>query len=233
MIVRTAPRSHVLITQPDHAALAADIMAAWRADGFESHPRRAVILQAVREHDNGWIEEDEATIVDGNGRPVDFVAAPVPIKHRLWPRAVERVGARDRYQAALVAQHAVTVHAQHRADPEWQPFFARMEAARNAMLGRSADDAFARDYRFLRVGDLLSLVFCNGWTEPHDLPGGGRAVLSGASLQVSPDPFAGAAVPLRIAARSLPARRYPSAAELRAALAAAPVEALEGTAVGR
>lgn len=207
-------------------------MAAWRDEGLAAHPRRDTILRAVRDHDNGWIEEDAATMVDGRGWPVDFIAAPIEIKHRIWPRAVARIAGRDRYEAALIAQHALTVHAQHRHEGLWTAFFSRMEAARTELLGGPPDDAFARDYRFVRIGDLLSLVFCNGWTEPHDLPGGGRTILRGATLEVTPDPFAGARVPLRVSARRLPSRAYASAAELRDALAAAPSETIDGVAVG-
>lgn len=232
MIVRSSADSHLLVTQPDHAELAAAIMSAWRGDGFDAHPRRDAILRAVRDHDNGWIEEDAATLVDGDGRPVDFIAAPIAVKHRIWPRAVARIAARDRFEAALIAQHALTVHAQHRDEIAWTAFFSRMESARMEMLGGPPDGAFERDYRFVRIGDLLSLVFCNGWTEPHDLPGGGRTILRGATLEVTPDPFGGARVLLRVAARRVPARAYGSAGDLRDALAAAPAEAIEGAAVG-
>ena len=232
MIIRPDAGSHLFVTQPDHARLAAHIMRAWRGDALDQHPRRDAILFAVLEHDNGWIEEDGATLVDETGRPLDFIAAPPEVKHRIWPRAVTRVGGEHPYEAALIAQHAITVHAQHRTDPSWRPFFDAMEGLRTAMLGRSAGDTFERDYRFVRTGDLLSLVFCNGWTDPHDLAGGGRTILRGATLEVSPDPFGGARVPLRVAARRLPQRTYPSAVELRTALEAAPVERIEGVAVG-
>lgn len=229
MIIRETGNAQLFITQPDHAELAASIMGAWRGDGFETHPRRDVILEAVREHDNGWIEEDETTIVDARGRALDFVSVPDAVKHRIWPRGVERVARRNAYQAALVAQHALTVHAQHRGSVEWRPFFRGLEQMRADLLGGPADEAFEHDYRFVRIGDLLSLVFCNGWTAPHDLPGGGRVVLDGTTLRVSREGFAGAREPLRILARRLPARSYGSAGELRAALAGAPVEAVEGT----
>jgi hypothetical protein len=232
MIIRPSAGSQLFITQPDHATLAAAIMSAWRADELDTHPRRDVILRAVRDHDDGWLEEDGATLVDDEGRPLDFMSAPVAVKHRIWPRAVARVGRRDRYEAALIAQHALTVHAQHRAEKTWRPFFDGLEAARDRMLGGPAGDLFERDYRFVRVGDLLSLVFCNGWTDPHDLPGGGRTRLRGATLEVSPDPFAGAHVPLHIVARRMAARTYASATELRAALESVPLETLEGLAVG-
>lgn len=228
MIIRRTGRHHLFITQPDHARLAAHIMRSWHGDAFGSHPRRDVILRAVLEHDNGWIEEDETTLIDERGQPLDFVSVPDGVKHRIWPRAVARVGSHSAYEAALIAQHALTVHAQHRGNADWQPFFDGLERARAAMLGGPVDAAFERDYRFVRIGDLLSLVFCNGWAEPHDLPGGGRTRLDGATLLVSPDPFAGVRLPLRILARKLPARSYASAGELRAALQEAPVEAIEG-----
>lgn len=232
MIIRQAEGWRLFITQPDHAELAAAIMRAWRGDGFDEHPRRDVILRAVREHDNGWIEEDATTLVDERGTPLDFVSVPDAVKHRIWPRAVARVARRNAYEAALVAQHALTVHAQHRGNAAWQPFFDGLERTRDTLLGGAADPAFEADYRFVRVGDLLSLVFCNGWTEPHDLPGGGRVVLDGGTLLVSPDPFAGARVPLRILARKRPARTYGSASELRAALDAAPGAMVEGWGIG-
>ena len=47
------------------------------------------------------------------------------------------------------------------------------------------------DYRFLRLGDLLSLTFCNGWPEPQADAFGYRIRFDGARLTVSPDPSAG------------------------------------------
>ena len=232
VIIRRSDDWHLFITQPDHAELAANLMLAWRGDRFGDHPRRDLILRAVREHDNGWLEEDAATLVDERGRPLDFVSVPDAIKHRIWPRAVARAARRDAYEAALIAQHALTVHAQHRGNAEWQPFFDGLERARTTLLGGPAGDPFERDYRFVRTADLLSLVFCNGWTEPHDLPGGGRVILDDATLSISPDPFGGTRVPLRILARKLSARTYGSASELRAALNLAPVEIVEGWSVG-
>ena len=139
MIIRQAEGWRLFITQPDHAVLAAAIMRAWRGDGFDEHPRRDVILRAVREHDNGWIEEDATTLVDERGTPLDFVSVPDAVKHRIWPRAVARVARRSAYEAALVAQHALTVHAQHRGNAAWQPFFDGLERTRDTLLGGAAD----------------------------------------------------------------------------------------------
>ena len=113
----------LFITQPDHARLAAEAIARWHDDGFATHPRRDVILLAAREHDNGWLEEDEATYLDPDGVPLDFVSAPLEVRQRLWPRAVDRVAVRDPYAAALIAQHAITVYAHYGNEPGWTAFF--------------------------------------------------------------------------------------------------------------
>ncbi len=233
VIIQRRGSSDLFITQPDHAALAADIMREWRGDDFSAHPRRDAILYAVREHDNGWIEEDLHTHVDASGRPLDFVTVAHEVKHRIWPRAVERIGRERPYEAALIAQHALTVHAEQRANPAWRTFFETMEGSRATLLRRTVIDAsFEADYRFVRIGDLLSLILCNGWTEPHTLPAGGQAVLNGSTLVISPDPFDGRPIRLAVRARRLDARTYGSAEELRHALDRAAVETLEGTASG-
>lgn len=209
-------------------------MSYWRAGGLQDNARREAILAATRLHDDGWREEDAELHVSDSGEPLDFIAVPAYVKQRIWPRAVERLGASSSYVAALVAQHAITVHAPYRDREDWQRFFLEMEAARNTLLATSAVDApgaFANDYAFVRTGDQLSLLFCNAWTDP--LVGNGyRARLVDGRIEIAPDPFGGARVPLRIAARSLPARRYASAADLRAEYAHAPLVTIEGEASG-
>ena len=232
MIIRQDGDHLLLITQPDHARLAAEVMSAWRADGLPDHPRRNAILLAVREHDNGWIEEDAETHVDVEGKPLDFVAVPPSVKHRIWPRAVARVGEHRPYEAALIAQHALTIHGQQRTDAAWSPFFRHLERLKDEMLARcdaSARSTLEADYRFVQTADQLSLVFCNCWRNPLS-HAGGTVVLRGSTLHVTPDPFEGDRVALRVRARKVLARSYASAADLRAALDAAPLVLVEGEA---
>jgi hypothetical protein len=254
MIIRRQKKDLLFITQADHAVLAAHIVSHWCADGFPTNPRRDAILLAAREHDNGWFEEDETTLVDSSGEPLDFVAAPIPVKHRIWPRAAARLAKTNAYAAALVARHALTVHGQQRADPVWRGFLDRMarieaellEAGAGGDQGDSLGDQgdsplcdhlkgtvplVHLDYQFVQAGDQVSLVFCNAWTAAFPRPGG-RVVLKGTTLEITPDPFEGARIPLRVPARRIVARRFASAADLRAALDAARVEIVEGEAVG-
>lgn len=237
MIVRTDASGLYLITQPDHARLAARLIEAWRADGLPERPSRQVILLATREHDNGWHEEDAAPTVDAEGRPHDFIGVPDPVKWRIWPRGVARLADTDPAAAALVAQHALRIFCAHRADPAWAPFFAEIEAARDRLLGitgqrgPAARARFLQDYRFVYLGDVLSLFFCNRWTHPVRAEGYElRPTAEG--VEVAPDPFEGATVPLSVRAGRIPARQYQSDRDLRSALELADWVELTGTCRG-
>ena len=231
MIVRTSQGSIQLITQPDHAQLARRVME--RCAPLATRPRRAAVLRAVAEHDNGWAEEDDAPRVNPTtGQIVDFVNAPAEVRQRVWPRGVARV-ADDPWAAALVAQHAIVVYDRFHSDPEWAPFFARMTILRDEMLERSGStlDELAPDYTFVRLADLISLTFCTGWTDEQGF-GGWTVHLSGASVVVAPDPFDGAVIPLEIAAKVIPDERYASDQTLHVALSVAESTTLRGVVIG-
>ena len=227
MIVRSSPDIIQLITQPDHAHLARRIME--HCVPLSSLPRRDRILHAIAEHDNGWAEEDAAPTVDPRtGSVVDFVSAPLGVRHGVWPRAIERLAAAP-WAAALVAQHAITVYDRFRPDPEWTSFFAAMETARDARLrasGMPLDDLQA-DYAFVRLADLISLTFCVGWTDEQRF-GDWAVQLSGTRVVVTPDPFGGATIPIAIETRTIRRRTFRSDAELRDAFKDARAATLGG-----
>jgi hypothetical protein len=233
MIIRPAGASLVLITQPDHAALAARIMDEWRADGFPHHPRRAAIGQAIVEHDNGWRAVDAAPLLDDTGKPLDFITAPAEVRQAIWPRGVAHL-AGDPVAAALVAEHALVIYERFRPDQRWAPFFSQMTGLRNEHAARAglSLETLARDYFFLRAADLMSLTFCNAWAEPQTI-GEYSFRLHGDTLGVSPDPFEGASVVLEVPGRRLPDRRFQSRDEAKAEFDRAGVVTIRGVAVGR
>src|SRR4249919_2648700 len=103
MIIRRHDDSLLFMTQPDHARLAADLLAHWSADDFAAHPRREALLLAAREHDNGWREVDAVPLFSvATGQALDFIAVGDDIKQSVWPRAIDRVAATSAYAAALV-----------------------------------------------------------------------------------------------------------------------------------
>jgi hypothetical protein len=232
MIVRSDSGTLRLITQPDHAHLAGAIME--HCVALAALPRRDAILRAISEHDNGWAEEDAApTMNHTTGDVVDFVSLPVSKRQAVWPRAVARL-AHDPWAAALVAQHALTVYDRFRSDAEWTTFFAEMTAARDALRGQSgvSVDDLAADYAFVRLGDLISLSFCAGWTEAQRYSAW-TVQLVGPCVVVTPDPFRGAQIPIEITAREIRNQRYRSSSELRGALNEATTTTLRGEVAGR
>ena len=233
MIVQRQQDSWLCITQPDHAALAAHLMRHWQAGGLPDSPRREKILWAIAEHDNGWREVDASPIIDSAGGAIlDFIGAPLEIRQGVWPRGVQRLAGTP-YSAALVANHAVHVFSRFRGHQDWAPFFERMTTLRGEMLEASgvALEILLADYAFLRIGDLLSLTFCNQWTDP---PGEFACDirLDGRRLLVSPDPFGGREIHFEISARVLPARALVSPAAAAAAWRAADRTVLTGIALG-
>ena len=221
MIVRPTELSLTLITQPDHAALAWRIMEHWVADGLPVAEHRAPILHAILQHDNGWQEVDVAPIRAGDGGVLDFVTTPIDVRQAVWPRGVERLASTP-MAAALVAEHAISIYSRYREDSGWTSFFSQMAELRARFAG-VADvslEELAEDYFFLRAADLLSLTFCNGWTDLQRIRNYSFR-FDDRVMTIHPDPFAGATVPLEVPARVLPRQDYASAAELAEAWAAA------------
>jgi len=194
-----------------------------------THPRRTSILLAIAEHDNGWTEPDAAPLIDpGTGAPADFMSAPIAVRQAVWPRGVARL-AHDPWAAALVAQHAMAIFERYRGDAAWTEFFFEMESIRRMMLDASGvpmRDLLA-DYRFLGLGDLISLTFCTGWTDAQQFDTW-SVQLSGSQVSVRPDPFGGTTIPIGIDARSIHQRVFRTEADLRDALASARVTSVEG-----
>ncbi|HJR59307.1 MAG TPA: DUF3891 family protein [Vicinamibacterales bacterium] len=234
MIVRPSGPSQLLITQPDHAALAGRIMREWHAGELQTSPRRPEILLAIDQHDNGWAEVDVDPIVDPTtGRIFDFVSAPAQVRRSVWPRGIERLSATP-YAAALVAQHALHIYARFRSDTDWMPFFSEIESARDRHLRAAADATFEelqRDYVFVRLGDLASLVFCTAWQEPQ-AEAGYSIRLDGTRVVIAPDPFGGRGVPIEVRARELPDRPFSSSADAHRTMSAAPQRVVSGIACG-
>ncbi len=242
MIVSRHGSGLVLVTQPDHAALAGALMALWRADGMPDHPRRDDLVFAAREHDNGWQEIDAAPLFDpASGRPTSFDQVPEATRRELWARGVRRYATERPYAMRLICHHARDIYQRHREDPAWSEFFADLETFEAELPDPArAPEAVAADALLLRTVDSLSLAACG-----HRGGSGGRLrVVGGAggdhqddrgdrkrgelaariqddAVWLDPFPLAGSTT-LEVACRLLPKRHYASARSFREALLEAP-----------
>ncbi|MEM9557013.1 MAG: DUF3891 family protein [Acidobacteriota bacterium] len=241
MIIAPAPpRSLRVVTQTDHAALAAEILRFWRADGVPTSPHRDALLFAAREHDNGWREVDAAPRTRDDGRPHDFRSMPEALRIELWNQGVARhaasadLGTADpeiACAAALIAHHAIALHL-GRVGPQWEAARTDWTARRDELLAASGLqlEELEHLYRFVDLTDMVSLAACAGWTQriehrgvviaPQEAPDAGDGS-DRTTVALDPFPLAGATT-FEVDARTIEDRAYAGDAELAVSLASAP-----------
>ena len=209
-----------VVTQPDHARFAAELLSLWRTGDLPGHPRREWLLFAVREHDNGWREADAAPTVDRTtGMPLDFLTMPPVVRCEIWRRGIERYATRHPYTALLIAEHVEALN--RPADALLEQLFDAVQPQRNRWLVELGLDRFTvgRDYGWLRLADRLSLALCSQGTDwLQNL--GIRATLGSRCLELDPFPLAGATT-FEIPVRRIPNRCYDGDTDLGVALARA------------
>jgi hypothetical protein len=230
MIVNTSVRPALLITQPDHAALAATIMRGWQSGGLPESPRYVAVMLAIQAHDNGWQEVDAEPCLDpATGQILDFVHVPEDVRHAVWRRGVARLEV-EPYAAALVAQHALHIYRSMRQQTGWRQFFVEMTAARDRHLQSAHEtiETLQREYAFLRLADLASLAFCGVEINGQAQEMGYDIRRDGPRLVITPDPYAGASIALEISGRELDVAAFASPADARAAWRSAPRRKMKG-----
>jgi hypothetical protein len=225
MIVVTEQDSWLFITQPDHAAFAAELLSLWLLEGMPDHPRRAELLFAVREHDNGWREADAAPRWDSERRrPHDFLTMPRAARIEVWERGVSRFAGEHPYAALLITRHARRLLGDRRGDEAWEGLLETLDELEQGLAEETGatEEEIAADDRLVERADLLSLVVCNRWTEAVERQrlGGMRAQLRDGALALDPFPLAGATT-FRIPCRRIPARDYGREAAVGGELVAA------------
>lgn len=222
MIVVPEGSSWLVITQPDHAHFAGELLSLWRIGGLPSHPRRHDLLFAAREHDNGWREADAAPRWDAERRrPHDFLTLPRQDRIELWERGVCRFAAERPYAALLITRHARNLFQGRRGEEGWAPFLGFLvdfEAELQEQTGVPVEDLEA-DYPLIDLTDLISLTACNRWREPAERHGTLIEPRDGA-LGLAPFPLAGATT-FRVPCRRIPARTFSGDADLGGELASA------------
>ncbi len=211
-----------VMTQADHAFFAGELLALWRAENFDRHPRRPEILFAAREHDNGWREADAAPRVDPTtGRPHTFLSIPLGVREEIWSLAVERFRAAHPYASLLIAHHALNVHHDHRDQDDWLEFFRILEQQRDELqeLCEVPFEALAEDYPYLEITDQISLALCSGWEGKFEKSGFSWSV-TGDTVSLEPFPLAGA-TSFELRGRRIPDRGYSNMTDLGGQLAEA------------
>ncbi len=102
MIRRNGPKGFLLITQNDHAALAAQIAAHWGNELFAAPDPREAVVTAIECHDAGWSIHDDKPFLNGQKIPASFYEMPVSAYVRVWVASVSAAAARGGPMAGLI-----------------------------------------------------------------------------------------------------------------------------------
>ena len=181
MIRRSEGSGFLTIRQIDHAHLALDLVAALDPRRVRLPSPRAAFLEAVRRHDDGWLEEDRRPRLDvGRRRPYHFSEVPIARHLAIWRRGIGRAAARRPYVALLMSLHVIGLYddffvpEERTADERRRVarFYDQQGRAQRSLvrrLGRRRafhravdGDALLLARRWLRIADGLSLVLCCG-----------------------------------------------------------------------
>lgn len=232
MIVAARTEGFQVVSQADHAALAAEILALLRLPELAAHPRRSSLLAAVRAHDDGWWESDAAPALAPDRRsPLDFRQLAGAARREIWARGVERHAQRAPGTAALIATHLLRLAAPLAgADPAWAGWIASTRA-RRAELAAAAGTPTAEleaDADWLALADQLALAIAARDAALVRIPAWRARFAAGTPDQLALDPFPLAGpTRVRYGCRRLPERRWADPVELGAALASARWERAE------
>jgi hypothetical protein len=197
-----------LITQPAHAALAAEMAA--RLDPAHFPGIDANVVRAIAMHDAGWSAADARAIqasraVDGNkrsARPHSFLEFPPAEMVAIWSASIEAAAKLSPLGGMIVSRHFSSIAAHYANDPKASgktAAFVRTEAQRQEKLAARIHESAQKVQRIveaLQFCDLLSLYLCCGLTGPVEFP---QPVLDrpiqlhpegdGETIHLSPNPF--------------------------------------------
>jgi hypothetical protein len=180
----------ILITHPDHAALAGAFAGAWGNARFPRPEPFGDIHYAVAHHDDGWRSRDAAPTLTRDGRPEAFTRSlvgayaafeEIDLPHYLAVRgaATAAVAEANPFAGILVSMHTVnllteqadasTIRPEHR--PAYAAFLAEQRAWQAATASRLGADSAAlqRGFEFLQCCDNLSLIACSGYDQAVNL----------------------------------------------------------------
>ncbi len=222
----------VLVTQPAHAWLAAQLARAWGNDRVGTFEPWEEVCLAAEQHDVGMTEwEQTPSLNAATGLPTTFMEMDLGTHLRLWTEGPERVLSQSRYAALLTSMHGSALYQGRREEPRVAEFLAARSAFEQRLLG-ALDRPIAevrRNQLLLWAWDSLSLGLILGWAPwtAERVPAAGDTVLDldlGRTRDhhtLDPWPFTDDRVRLHVEGRRLNGT-FKNPEELRDALAIAP-----------
>ncbi|MFQ5658044.1 MAG: DUF3891 family protein [Candidatus Methylomirabilales bacterium] len=248
MIRRPYHDGWVLINQKDHAALSGALMARWGNSNFFFPIPREEVVFGIAQHDSGWDDWDRAPEIHAEtGYPLQFTELTSDAYSTIWRRGVEHHRKTHPYASLLIASHTAylarcRLERMREEEPSGveveslEAFLADLENIRVEIAdaleakGEGESDQLEAEtranFRLLQVGDLVSLKFCCGLSEPFTVDqvpaqeiGASHSVtfepVDNETLVVTPYPFSEPDVGVAVPGRILRQKVFASSQELR------------------
>ena len=224
-----------LITQPSHAALAAELAANISASEFPQADHQ--ILRAIALHDAGWGIPDAQAIMKSRSvhpvQPQSFVAMPVAQFLEAWSGSIKTAELVSPAGGYIVSRHFFRL-AEHRVNAtqkesrsdarKLQSFLQAEEQRQKKLAGRQAlsTEQLEQLTDLLQFCDLLSLYLCCGSSENVEFPEyfGVRLRVANKPQSYEFDPpVIKSGAEFRVAALRYPATKEVSSTEIRIKIA--------------
>ncbi|MGI8689843.1 MAG: DUF3891 family protein [Thermomicrobiales bacterium] len=251
MLHREDPDGLIVITQPMHAWIAAQLARHWGNAAFGAFAPWEEVCLGAEQHDIGMSAWDRApTLNPETGRPYHFRNMPVREHVRCWTEAARLALVQGRYPALLTSLHGTGLYERYhdwtRDTPEeakaaraylndeyaFQEWLLDTLRSDPVYAPYATPEAIARNRRLVSAWDRLSLALCHGVHEPTAIPDVPTAESETSltlapvhddplNVTVDPWPFHAYTVSLVCEGRRL-SQTFTNEAEMHAALAAAP-----------
>lgn len=250
MIIQQRTDDIAVIAQADHARLAGEMAARWRA----RFGRWDQLVKATARHDDGWIEWDQSPKFGQSGAPFDFISAPTDDRVEIYAKGVRAVLEEHPWTVLLVSMHLTGLFL-GRYEPNASPMIDNLPVSDQQVARRFIEEETARQnrikeelgsdplahYRLVQVFDRLSLTLCLQPLSfigknsidfvPFDDSDEGTLTLWAEEgvIKLDPYPFQSERFTLTMPARALPKEALSDPSTYRRSFDAAVVEDLEFT----
>ena len=156
-------KQSILIRQHDHGFLAGEIAKHIKEEFFEGKTYLKETVDAIYEHDRGWIELDKVPILnDAKNIPYTFMDCPSPLRFVFYTIGLNEIEDSNPYGALLCSKHFLSFPL-NEEDEEMMSFYKHELERQKRILKTLTNERYAmfdKHYRLLKLCDELSLYVC-------------------------------------------------------------------------
>ncbi|PEP56456.1 MULTISPECIES: DUF3891 family protein [Bacillus] len=163
MIIRTKLEELIVIRQHDHGFLAGEFAKKFRKDVFEDKTYLKECIDAIYEHDRGWIGLDTTPIWnDAKNSPYTFMDCPSSLRFVFYTLGLNEIEHTNPYGAILCSKHFISFPLNQEDDEMIKFYKQELDRQKKFLKTLTTEqyDMFDIHYKLLKFCDELSLYAC-------------------------------------------------------------------------